>query len=198
MYKKALLIAIMASSLFAGQYATLKDGKTIILHDNGTWEEIQLVKSADAQVAVMASKDLAQSPKAVSVSEPLARMLVGTWKSVDGSVAYEFRNSGSVKYAIDGNSKTDSYTIQFIDAKDNTLGVSIGDASRYGKVIFGGNFRKLRISKDGKSMTDYTDETTSLKTVELKKVGEATEPVSSVSAPPKKVGEPSLKNGFVK
>jgi len=198
MYKKALLIAIMASSLIAGQYATLKDGKTIVLHDNGTWEEIQLVKSADAQVAAMASKDVAQSPKAISVSEPLARMLIGAWKSSDGSAAYEFRNSGSVTYTIDGETKTDAYTIQFIDSKDNTIGVSIGDASRYGKVIFGGNFRKLKISKDGRSMTDYTDEITNLQTVKLKKVGEAMESASSASAAPKKVSEPSLKGGFVK
>ncbi len=175
MYKKALFIAITTSSLLAGQYATLKDGKTIVLHENGTWEEVQLVKSSDAQVAAMASK--------------------GVWKSSDGAMAYEFKNSGSVAYTIDGESKTEGYTIQFIDSKDNTIGVSIGDASRYGKVIFGGNFRKLKISKDGKSMTDYTDEITNLKTVELRKVGEAKE---SVSITPKKASESSPKNGFVK
>lgn len=195
MHKKALLIAITASSLIAGQFATLKDGKTIVLHENGTWEEVQLVKSADAQVAAMISKDVAQSPKAVNVSEPLARMLIGAWKSLDGTMAYDFKNSGFVTYVVDGDSKTDGYTIQFIDSEDNSIGVSIGDASRYGKVVFGGNFRKLKISKDGKSMTDYTDEITNLKTVELRKVGEATE---SVSITPTKASESSSKNGFVR
>ncbi len=201
MFKKALFISLAASALMAGHFATLKDGRTIIMHENGTWAEVQTVKSPDAQVAAMAARDIAGSPKAIAISEPLARMLVGEWKSSDGSMSYNFRNDGTVTYTIDGDTKSEGYTLQFIDSSDNTLGVSIGDSSRYGKVVFGGNFRKFKIDKSGTKMIDYTEEITSLKTVELKKIGGATSQATSAqqsATPSKKIEEVSLKNGFVK
>lgn len=201
MLKKALFISLAASALMAGQFATLKDGKTIILHENGTWEEVQVVKSPDAQVAAMAASDMAANPKMIAVSEPLARMLVGEWKNSDNTLAYNFRNDGTVAYIIDGISKTESYTIQSIDSSDNTISVSIGDSSRYGKIIFGGLLRKLQISKDGKEMVDYSDELSKLVTVKLKKIGGATESKTTtqkVNSSTKKTEEISPKNGFVK
>lgn len=165
---------ILATAMFSAQYATLKDGRTIIMHENGTWEEVTVVKSGDAQVGVMASKDLAGASKVIEIqSEPLARMLVGQWKSKDGSIAYDFRNDGTVTYTLDGETKSDNYMIQFIDSKDNTLSVSIGEASRYGKVVFGGLLRKFKMSKDGTTAVDYSDEVTKLITVEIKKIGQA-------------------------
>lgn len=202
MLKKALFISLATSALMAGQFATLKDGRTIILHENGTWEEVQVVQSSNAQVAAMAAKDIAGSPKAISVEEPLARMLVGEWKSRDGELYYNFRNDGTVSYKIDGASKTENYTIQFIDSKDNTISVSIGDSSRYGKVIFGGLLRKFEIAKDGKSAVDYSDEIAQLKRVPLKKISDG---ASSASASQKssttkgsKQAEVDSKNVFVK
>jgi hypothetical protein len=182
MLKKVLLVSIITACAFAGQYATLKDGKTIILHENGTWEEVTVVRSGSEQMGVMAAKDLAGTPKAIDVKvEPVARMLVGKWSSKDGSVAYDFRDDGKVTYTLNGETKTDGYTIQFIDSNDNTLSVSIGDSSRYGKVVFGGLLRKLKISADGMSAVDYSDEITKLKTVEIKKIGQAS--ASSTNTP---------------
>ncbi len=205
MLKKALFISSIAASLMAAQYATLKDGRTIIMHDNGTWEEVTAVQSTNGQVAAMAAKDLAGAPKAISVEEPLARMLTGEWKSRDGELYYNFRNDGSVTYTIDGVSKTENYTIQFIDSKDNTLSVSIGDSSRYGKVVFGGLLRKFEIAKDGKSAVDYSDEVTQLKRIPLKKIsdGKAGEQsaVSIKTSTPKSSKQSDVadsKNGFVK
>ncbi len=200
MLKKALFISLAASALVAGQFATLKDGRTIIMHDNGTWEEVQAVKSGNDQVAAMAARDIAGT-KAVSVEEPLARMIVGEWKSSDGELYYNFRNDGTVSYTIDGTSKTESYTIQFIDSKDNTISVSIGDASRYGKVVFGGLLRKFEVAKDGKSAVDYSDEITNLKRVTIKKIGapvESKTTTQKVNSSNKKTEEISPKNGFVK
>ena len=182
MLKKALFISSIAASLMAAQYATLKDGRTIIMHENGTWEEVTAVQSSNGQVAAMVAKDLAGAPKAISVEEPLARMLTGEWKSRDGELYYNFRNDGTVTYTIDGMSKTENYTIQFIDSKDNTISVSIGDSSRYGKVVFGGMLRKFEIAKDGKSAVDYSDEVTQLKRVPLKKISDG---ASSSSVSPK-------------
>lgn len=200
MLKKALFISSVASALIAGQYATLKDGRTIIMHDNGTWEEVSVVKSSDGQVAAMAARDIAGAPKALSVEEPLARMLMGKWENRDQTLTYDFRNDGMVTYTLDGNTKTEGYTIQFIDAKDNTIAVSIGDSSRYGKVVFGGLLRKFQLSKDGKDMVDYSDEVTKLVTVKLKKTSAAssaisTESVKKDSAPKKEI---PATNGFVK
>lgn len=201
MYKKALLIAIFASSaLFGGQYATLKDGKTIILHENGTWEEVSVIKSPNAQVGAMVSKDVASSPKALSLAEPVARALMGEWRSKDGSTYYNFRNDGTVSYTLEGDSKSDNYTIQFVDEKDNTISVSIGDASRYGKIVFGGNFRKFKIDKSGKNMLDYTDQITTLTTIQLTKTAEASNVASTTpksSTPAKESLAPAPKNGFV-
>ncbi len=201
MLKKALFISSVASALIAGQYATLKDGRTIIMHDNGTWEEVSVVKSSDGQVAAMAARDIAGAPKALSVEEPLARMLMGKWENRDQTLTYDFRNDGMVTYTLDGNTKTEGSTIQFIDAKDNTIAVSIGDSSRYGKVVFGGLLRKFQLSKDGKDMVDYSDEVTKLVTVKLKKTSAAssntinTESVKKDSAPKKEI---PATNGFVK
>jgi hypothetical protein len=200
MLKKALFISLAASALMAGQFATLKDGRTIIMHDNGTWEEVQAVKSGNDQVAAMAARDIAGT-KAISVEEPLARMIVGEWKSSDGELYYNFRNDGTVSYTIDGTSKTEAYTIQFIDSKDNTISVSIGDANRYGKVVFGGLLRKFEIAKDGKSAVDYSDEITNLKRVTIKKIGAPIElktNTQKVNTSTKKTEEISPKNGFVK
>jgi hypothetical protein len=198
MLKKALFISLAASALMAGQFATLKDGRTIIMHDNGTWEEVQAVRSPDAQVAAMTARDMAQNPKIMTVSEPLARMLVGGWKNSDNTLAYDFRNDGNVAYIIDGVSKTESYIIQAIDSSDNTISVSIGDSSRYGKIIFGGLLRKLQISKDGKEMVDYSDEMSKLITVKLRKTNDAVDSVRTPKAPINTKEEISPKNGFVK
>lgn len=204
MLKKALFISSIAASLMAAQYATLKDGRTIIMHENGTWEEVQAVQSSNGQVAAMIAKDIAGTPKAISVEEPLARMLTGEWKSRDGELYYNFRNDGTVTYTIDGVSKTENYTIQFIDSKDNTMSVSIGDSSRYGKVVFGGMLRKFEIAKDGKSAVDYSDEVTQLKRVPLKKIsdGSTGSSASSKTSTPKNTSTKSettdSKNGFVK
>ncbi|HOI83946.1 MAG TPA: hypothetical protein PKW30_06520, partial [Campylobacterales bacterium] len=103
-----------------------------------------------------------------------------------------------------GMSKTENYTIQFIDSKDNTISVSIGDSSRYGKVVFGGMLRKFEIAKDGKSAVDYSDEVTQLKRVPLKKIsdGASSSSVSPKTSTPKNTSIKSettdSKNGFVK
>lgn len=201
MFKKMAIISVAAVGLMAAQYATLKDGRTIIMHDNGTWEEVTVVRSGDAQVGVMAAKDLAGAPKAVSIELPLARTLVGKWKDDEGKLSYDFRNDGTVTYLIDGESGTQNYSIQFIDDKDNTIAISIGDSSRYGKIVFGGMLRKFKISKDGKSAVDYSDEVAKLTTVNIKKVGEASISGGSKKEqnyPAEQIKKQSTEKGFVK
>ena len=99
----------------------------------------------------------------------MARQLVGVWKSSDQALAYEFRNDGSVTYTIDGASSTQPYNIKMLDTNDGAVTVTIGDAGTYGKITFGGLQRKFIIAKDGKTMTDITDEMTTFVTVKLKK-----------------------------
>jgi len=184
MLKKLLIGSLIAGSAIAGQYATLKDGKTIILHENGTWEEVTVVRSANEKVGVMAAKDIADAPKAIEVKiEPLARMLMGKWSSKDGSLAYDFRDDGMVTYTLNGETKTEGYAIQFIDSKDNTISVSMGDSSRYGKVIFGGLLRKFKLSQDGMSGVDYSDEITKLTSVKIFKIGQASASLPTPSIP---------------
>lgn len=201
MLKKLLIGSMIATAAFAGQYATLKDGKTIIFHENGTWEEVTVVRSADAQVGAMGAKDLAGAQKVIELqTEPLARMIVGKWASKDGALAYDFRNDGMVTYTLDGETKTEAYTIQFIDSKDKTISISLGEASRYGKIVFGGLLRKFKISSDGMSAVDYSDEITKLITVQIKKIGSAS-PAQAVATPvPVKKNETheTVSKGFLK
>ena len=179
------------STTFIGQF----------ISEKRTWEEVTVVRSGDAQVGVMAAKDLAGAPKAVSIELPLARTLVGKWKDDEGKLSYDFRNDGTVTYLIDGESGTQNYSIQFIDDKDNTIAVSIGDSSRYGKIVFGGMLRKFKISKDGKSAVDYSDEVAKLTTVNIKKVGEASISGGSKKEqnyPAEQIKKQSTEKGFVK
>lgn len=177
-----MMISLMAAVLTvsAGSYATLKNGKTIILHENGTWEEVSVAAPSAPTVTPAIQPVLTQpspavlAPAVVTVaptlaSEPLARQLVGVWKSSDQALAYEFRNDGSVTYTIDGASSTQPYNIKMLDTNDGAVTVTIGDAGTYGKITFGGLQRKFIIAKDGKTMTDITDEMTTFVTVKLKK-----------------------------
>jgi anti-sigma-K factor RskA len=202
MIKKALAVSFAASVLFAGQFTTLKDGRTIVMHDNGTWEEVTVVQSNNAQAGIMAVKDLSGAAKSFEINEPLARMLVGKWSSRDGAVAYDFRNDGYVTYTLDGGTKTEGYTIQSLDTSDNTVSVSLGESSRYGKVIFGGNLRKFKIAKDGKNMVDYSDEISKLTTVDLRKIGEAIHSPTAPTTPTVKAvtlpAKTDSSKGFVK
>ncbi len=203
MLKKMLIGSLITAAAFAGQYATLKDGRTIIFHENGTWEEVTVVRSGDAQVGAMGARDMAGAQKVIELqTEPLARMIVGKWSSKDGTLAYDFRNDGMVTYTLNGETKTEAYTIQFIDSKDNTLSVSLGEASRYGKIVFGGLLRKFKISSDGMSATDYSDEITKLKTVQITKIGTAS-PSQTVATPtivqaPKSENHETVSKGFLK
>jgi hypothetical protein len=169
------------------------------MHDNGTWEE---VSASSAQAGVTMAKDLVSASKAAEINEPLARMLVGKWSSKDGGAVYDFRNDGHVTYTLDGSTKTEGYTIQSLDASDNTISVSLGESSRYGKMIFGGNLRKFKIAKDGKNMVDYSDEMSKLITVDLKKIGEAIHSPTAPTAPVTKAvtlpANADSSKGFVK
>lgn len=205
MLKKALFISSVASALIAGQYAVLKDGTTIILNENGTWEPVKLIDVKTPTSNGIHSSNIGtliqQSEKAsVMANEPLARMLAGKWESRDGNTMYDFKKDGSVEYILDGKKSTNKYSIESIDNEDRVVTINIGETERVGKVSLGGMFRKIQISKDGQNATDISDELSKLTTVKLKKVGNAvdyTPSTTTMSPTPKKIETPAT-NGFVK
>lgn len=203
MLKKALFISSVASALIAGQYAVLKDGTTIILNENGTWEPVKLidVKTPTSGHSSNIGNLIQQSEKsAVMANEPLARTLAGKWESRDGDTMYDFKKDGTVDYILDGKKSSNKYSIESIDTEDRVIVVNIGEGERMGRVSFGGMFRKFQISKDGQSAVDLSEELSKLKTVKLKRVGNAIDiaPSTSGRAPQKTETTSPSTNGFVK
>lgn len=191
MFRQMIAISVAACTLFAGQYATLKNGKTIILHENGSWEEVAIDKT------VAATKDgtIKHTVSSPVASSPMAAMIIGEWRSSDDSIYYLFGSDGSVKYSFNDKSSTAKYTIESFDAKSRVMSVNIGESSRIGILSFGGYIRKLRLSEDGKSAVDISDEASMLATTTLIKTANTQQqPISKAKEPSEIVSEA----GFVK
>ncbi|MEF3192392.1 MAG: hypothetical protein K6347_07620 [Campylobacterales bacterium] len=145
---------------WAGQYATLKDGRTIILHDNGTWEEVA-PRDLPTLAPLKPTPDAMQEKKIkIAQENPLSKLVVGRWLSHDGSISYDFRSDGIVRYTRDGEVKEERYFVENIDEKKRIVRVNIGENSRSGTVSWGGFFLDLKFSEDGNRADDLT---TSLK-----------------------------------
>jgi len=52
MMKKSFLVLLAVSSLFASQFVTLENGKTVLLEDDGTYEQVTLIKKNGKMIAL--------------------------------------------------------------------------------------------------------------------------------------------------
>lgn len=151
----ALGIIFASSSLVAANYATLKNGKTIILNDNGTWEEVVLTPAQAAQTAPFVAPKATEAAQPSYANDPLVQKLIGTW-SGEGRV-YEFNNDGNIVMKGTENEGKFPYVVNAIDPIGQTISLSINESSRLGKVSFGGFRLVIKIMADGRTMTDITD-----------------------------------------
>ncbi|WP_353661839.1 hypothetical protein [Hydrogenimonas sp. SS33] len=160
--KKLLFFALLATALVAGQYAKLKDGTIIILKDDGTWEKVetlpqgaQVVPAPTAQTQSQTAATPAPRPKADPTAQAYAQKLQGTWKSVDGKLAYIF--DGDKVTFIDGKKKrVDTFKVEKVDPAKRTFLLNIGEGEKIGIFSFGGTYRKLAFGPGFKTFTDYS------------------------------------------
>lgn len=158
MKRAVTILAAVAMAAVAGQYATLKNGKTIILNDNGTWEEVSLTAPAAAKAE--ASPFVAPQPVAAPAvrpfaDDPTAKAMIGVWSA--NGIRYEFKADGTVMMSGSAHEGSYPYVVTMTDTESRTVWMSVNELDRLGKLSFGGFNLTVRLSKDGKSLTDITD-----------------------------------------
>ena len=167
--KKSLLSIALLCSLFAGEYITLDNGKVIYLKDDGTWQEVQVVKKGNQTLAIkpdgtwekVEAKKIEAANKLETAADkkfkddPLVQKLLGKW-SGEG-ISYEFTADKATLKLKEGHTiKTISGKWIVENVKDGVVTVNIGEGARLGFLTFGGDIRKLRIVDDN-TIEDITD-----------------------------------------
>ncbi len=167
--KKMIFSIVLLYSLFAGEYITLDSGKVIYLKDDGTWQEVQVVKKNGQTIAIKpdgtweeveAKKIEAANKLETAVDkkykdEPLVQSLLGKWRG--SGISYEFApEKATIKIKSGHTSKTITGKWIVERIKDNIVTVNIGEGARLGFLTFGGDIRKLRIVDDN-TIEDITD-----------------------------------------
>jgi len=143
---------LLAVTLTAGQYATLKDGTVIILKDDGTWEKVTPQKSVpkvgqpQAEAVNAPAQEKVQPRQGEKVVDPLAaryaERLQGLWRSDDGRERLEI--SGKRALFVSGRTRRGGpFEIEKIDAQKGAFTLVIGETERVGKFAFGGMRRRF-------------------------------------------------------
>ncbi|WP_457594496.1 hypothetical protein [Hydrogenimonas sp.] len=169
MFKYLFTVFLSASALFASEFVLLESGRTILLNDDGTYEEVTLIEKDGKQIALKKDGTWMVVPKSVPVVETvkhrekkgaetskLAKLLVGRWESRDGATVYDFRADGTVRIKRDNRWTTTTYRVDDVDEAKRTLIVNIGEGSRLGFLSIGGEHRRFRIEADGRRLHDET------------------------------------------
>ena len=169
--RKFLLFAI-APLLFAGEYITLENGKVIELKDDGTWQEVQVIKKDGRTIAIKpdgtwepvepkrvesAITEKKSDDKKRLKSDPLVQILLGRWKGE--GIEYRFEPDVAMVRIREGKTHRVSegkWVAEKIDPQKRLVVVNIGSAMRLGSVSFGGEVRRLRIM-DSDTLVDETD-----------------------------------------
>ena len=182
--KKLLLVALSAFA-FARTYMTLDNGKTILLNDDGTWQEVKIIKKDGKMIALKKDGTWEEvSPKSVESAnlldnsvdkrykdEPLVRVLLGRWASDDGSEYLTFTKDRAIfKLRQKNGFKTISgkWLVEKVDKDKKIVTVNIGEGARLGFLTFGGVIRKFKII-DSNTIQDITDQIETMKVYTLHK-----------------------------
>jgi len=167
---KRVLLPAIVTALFASEYITLDNGKVIMLKDDGTWQEVQVVKKGNETIAIkpdgtwekIEAKRIETANKLETAADkkfkdsPLVRKLIGKWEG-DG-IAYTFTPDNATLKIKEGNRyKTISgkWKVENVDKSKKIVTVNISEGMRLGPLSFGGEIRKLQI--DGDQLVDLTD-----------------------------------------
>jgi len=183
MKKSFLVLLVAASSLFASQFVTLENGKTVLLKDDGTYEQVTLIKKDGKMIALKKDGTWEAVPEDVVVAETvvnekskaaykaktskLAKMLIGTWESSDGSLVYKFENGGKISIKNKNKWVKTTYKVDDVNEKMRNVVVNIGEEGNLGFISFGGEHWILHIDEDGRTMHNESLKLRTLKDVVL-------------------------------
>jgi len=183
MFKKSFLVLLAVTSLFASQFVTLENGKTVLLKDDGTYEQVTLVKKNGKMIALKKDGTWEAVPEDVVVAETvvnekskaaykaktskLAKMLIGTWESLDGSLVYKFEKGGKLSIKNRNKLVETTYKVDDINEKLRNIVVNIGEEGSLGFISFGGEHWILHIDEDGKTLHNESLKLRTLKDVVL-------------------------------
>lgn len=183
MLKKVLFLASVLSFLSASNFVTLENGKTILLKDNGTYEEVTLIKKDGKMIAlkkdgtwesvdedvVVAQTVVNKKSKALyrAKNSKLAKELIGKWVSPCGKIAYTFKKDGQLIIKDGVKLKKSTYKVEDVDEKRRNIVVNVGEEGNLGFISFGGDQWILHIDEDGKTMHNESLKLRSLKDVVL-------------------------------
>lgn len=159
---------IAALTVFASEFVTLEDGRTIMLKDDGTYEEVTLIIKDGKQIALKKDGTWEALPHEVPVVESVgvqrqkmgpaasafAKILIGRWESRDGATVYEFKPDGTMRLKRNNRWKSTTYRVDDVNESKRNIVVNIGEGSRLGFLSIGGEHRVLHIEEDGRTMHD--------------------------------------------
>jgi hypothetical protein len=184
---KNFFLIVTAIFLYAGSYVTLDSGKTIYLKDDGTWEEVNIIKKNSKTIALkkdgtweeVDAKDVEAANIVTNKidekfkNSKLGKALLGRWESVDGSLYLTFtpQKAEFKKRVKNGFKKVaGKWRIENIDEDKRRVVVNIAEGARLGFLTFGGVIRKLRFSEDLNTLYDESEKIERLKIYKLHKV----------------------------
>ncbi len=170
MFKKILLLLLFTFTAFANEFVQLPNGKTILLKDDGTYEEVTVIEKEGKVIALKKDGTWEALPESVPVvervgvksdaanaaSSELAKLLIGRWESRDGSTVYEFKSDNTMRIKRDNRWKSTTYKVDDVNEKKRNIVVNIGEGSRLGFLSIGGEHRRLHIEDDNRTMHDET------------------------------------------
>ncbi|WP_187647320.1 DUF3157 family protein [Nitrosophilus labii] len=183
MKKKISLLLFTSLLAFSSEYITLDNGKSVLLKDDGTWEEVTIVKKGDKNIAlrkdgkweeikpkdIEAAQTITNETSKKYMDSKFAKALLGEWQSNDGSVKYLFKKDKAV-FKKGSRIVEGKWSIEHIDEPKRKIIVNIGEDARLGFLSFGGVSRKLKFSPDFKTLYDESEKLESLIDTELHKV----------------------------
>ncbi|MRI84023.1 MAG: hypothetical protein C6I00_06340 [Nitratiruptor sp.] len=185
--KPSLLLAALSAFLIADSYVTLDNGKTIHLKDDGTWEEVKVIKKGEREIVLRPDGTWEEiRPESVEGANiitnkvdqrfkdsPLGRALLGHWISEDGREELIFTPNHAILKLRSRNglkSYAGKWRIEELDEEHKRIKVNIGEGARLGFVTFGGIMRTLRFSDDLHTLYDESDRLSSMRVYRLHKV----------------------------
>jgi len=183
MLKKLLFITAAFIFAYAAEYITLDNGKTVLLKDDGTWEEVTVIKKGGKNIALkkdgtweeVAAKDIETANTLTNKKSEkykdsrFAKALLGEWESDDGSVKYIFRKEKAV-FKKDKERVEGKWSIEYLNEKSGKLIVNISEGARLGFISFGGVSRNLRFSPDTDTLFDESEKMEKMIDVKLHRV----------------------------
>ena len=183
MSKKISLFLLGTACAFASQFVTLENGKTVLLKDDGTYEQVTLIKKDGKMIALKKDGTWERVPEKSVIAETvvnkkseaaykaahskLAKSLIGEWESPDGSLVYLFDKEGGLRIKEKNRWQKTTYKVEDVDEAKRNVVVNVGEEGSLGFISFGGEQWILHLDDDGKTLHNESLKLRALKDVML-------------------------------